>query len=194
MVLELNERPSRRYAMRRTVLVVACLTLMAAPAWAGGGFHLFGTYGEVNEWTEAGGFGARLSVGGEKLVADLTATWFPETHGKIGCHGDEKYYDHIQIAPVEVGLRYVFSPGKIWRPYIGGGVSFIVADINVGSVDDDAGYYGLLGLLRHGSGTMGFYGEVVYRQAELSYQLAGGVNFDEDVGGLAAAVGVFLAF
>ena len=180
--------------MRRTVLVVACLTLRAAPAWAGGGFHLFGTYGEVNEWTKSGGFGARLSVGGEKLVVDLTATWFPEESGKIGYHGGQAFYDDLQIAPVELGLRYVFSPGQTWRPYIGGGVSYFVADLNVGSVDDEAGFYGMLGLIRHGAGTIGAYGEVLFRQAELSYQVAHGVTIDEDVGGLAGVIGVFLAF
>jgi len=180
--------------MRRTVLVVACLTLLASPAWAGGGFHLFGTYGEINDWTAATGFGARLSVGGEKVIFDLTATWFPERTTKIGEAGGMSLYDDLQIAPIELGVRYVFAPASHWRPYIGGGLSLFVTDLNVGRVDDEVGYYGMLGLLWHGGGAFGLYGEAVYRQAEVDYEVEDGVKFSENVGGLAGVFGIIFAF
>ena len=64
--------------MRKAVLVlVGCLVLCAAPAWAGGEFSLFGTYGEVTESNRSFGFGARISAGGESVMVDLTGTWFP---------------------------------------------------------------------------------------------------------------------
>jgi hypothetical protein len=194
MVLELNDRPSRRYAMRRTVLVVACLALLAAPAWAGGGFHLFGTYGQINEWTETTGVGARLSVGGERVIFDLTATWFKEQGTKIGQEGGINRYDDLQIAPIEAGVRYVFAPGSHWRPYIGAGVSYFVTDAEVAKVDDEVGYYGMLGLLWHGEGGFGLYGEVLYRRAEVTYRLEDEVSFSEYVGGLAGSFGVIFTF
>jgi hypothetical protein len=194
MVLELNDKPSRRYAMRRTVLVVACLTLLASPAWAGGGFHLFGTYGQINEWNETIGFGARVSVGGEKVIFDLTGTWYQERSTKIGSAGGSDRFDDLQIAPIELGVRYVFSPGRDWRPYIGGGLSLVVTDLEEGRVDDEAGYYGMFGVLWHGGGAFGLYGELVYRQAEVTYELEDGARFDEDVGGVAGNFGIMFVF
>jgi hypothetical protein len=194
MVLKLNDRPSRRYAMRRTVLVVACLTLLAAPAWAGGGFHLFGTYGEINDWSNTAGFGARLSVGGERWIFDLTATWFPERSTKIGEADGWSGYDDLQILPIEAGVRYVFAPKSHWRPYLGAGVSYFVLDLNQGRVDDEVGYYGMLGLLWHGDRGFGLYGEVLYRQADVTYTLDEGLDIKDKVGGFAGSFGVVFVF
>ena len=69
--------------MRRTVLVVACLCLLATPAWAGGGFHLFGTYGQINQWTETSGLGARLSAGGEKVIVDVPSKIYRLSRGNL---------------------------------------------------------------------------------------------------------------
>ena len=88
--------------MRKIVLAVGCMCLLTAPAWAGGGFSLFGTYGQVNDSVSSGGFGGRVSFGGQRLVVDLTATWFPASNGAIvknGCATEfqERYHlrDHV---------------------------------------------------------------------------------------------------
>jgi hypothetical protein len=119
--------------MRKIVLAVGCLCLLAAPAWAGGGFSLFGTYGQINDNTSSGGLGARVSFGGQKLVVDVTATWFPERSGAIINDGGYVINDSLQIYPIEVGLRYLFAPGEEFRPYVGAGASWILTDLQGGS-------------------------------------------------------------
>jgi hypothetical protein len=180
--------------MRRIVLVLGLCTLLAGSAWAGGGLHLFGTYGELNEFEKSGGAGGRISVGGEKLVVDLTMTWFPERSGGVVDSGGATIFDELQIVPIEVGLRYVFAPGKELRPYLGAGVSWFVVDLNTGSVDDEAGYYGLAGLVWGDGVGLDLFGEVIYREATVTADYGFAGDFDIDVGGLAAAVGVLIVF
>src|SRR5512136_2537094 len=104
--------------MRKSTLVlVGCLVLLAAPAWAGGAFSLFGTYGEVTESNRALGAGARLSLGGEWVLVDLTGTWFPGVSAGA-------FDDDLQVEPLDLGLRLVFSPDSELRPYFGAGVTY----------------------------------------------------------------------
>jgi len=178
--------------MRKTVLVlVGCLILMTGPAWAGG-FSLFGTYGQTNQWNRSFGAGARVSLGGEKFMVDLTATWFPAKNGIVVKDGGE-IYDSLQIIPLDIGIRYVFSPGAEVRPYIGVGGSYTLVSLGSGSADDEWGYYGVAGLNFFGWDGGGFFAEVLYRKtaAELQY---GGNTWEEDLGGLAGSIGVVFNF
>ena len=60
--------------MRKALLILG-ICIVAAPAWAGGGFSLFGSYAQLSDDAEGIGFGARLSVGGDRWIGDLTWTW-----------------------------------------------------------------------------------------------------------------------
>jgi hypothetical protein len=191
-------RPSRRSQMRKVILLLGCICLLSAPAWAGGGLALFGTYGEVSEYNRSGGFGARISVGGERLVIDLSGTWFPERSSKVVDEGGYTIFDDIQIAPIELGVRYVFKSssggGGGVRPYIGAGLSYIVTDLNEGAVDDEAGYYGLFGCVFGNGVGIDFFGEVLYRRAEVTVDYGFMGDYKVDVGGLAGSVGIVLVF
>jgi len=181
--------------MRKTVLVlVGCLVMVTGPAWAGGAFSLFGTYGQTNQWNNSFGAGARVSFGGERFMGDLTATWFPSNNGVVAKSGNEKIYDNLQIIPLDIGVRWMFSPGSELRPYVGAGASYTLVSLSQGEADDEWGYYGMAGLgifLFDGEG--GFYLEALYRKtaATLDY---GASSFDVDLGGFAGSVGFMWTF
>ena len=180
--------------MRKIVLAVGCICLLAAPAWAGGGFSLFGTYGQVNDYTSSGGLGARVSFGGQTLLVDLTATWFPERSSVVVKNGGFQINDSLQIYPVELGLRYLFAPGEEFRPYVGGGVSWILTDVQNGSMDDELGYYILAGMVwGDGRGVEGFV-EGLYRRAQTDVDYGAEGRWSVDLAGFAAVGGIVIVF
>jgi hypothetical protein len=180
--------------MRKIVLAVGCMCLLAAPAWAGGGFSLFGAYGQVNDYTSSGALGARVSFGGQKLLVDLTATWFPERTSTIVKSGSLIISDSIQIYPVELGLRYVFAPGAEFRPYVGGGASWILTDVQRGSMDDELGFYLLAGMVwGDGRGVEGFV-EGLFRRAQTDVDYGASGRWSVDLGGFGAVAGIVIVF
>lgn len=180
--------------MRKSVLVlVGCLLLSAAPTWAGGAFHLFGTYGEVTQVDRSFGFGARGSIGGDRLVVDLTATWFPSRTGTVVDKNGIVTQDKVQIIPFDLGLRFVFAPGSELRPYIGAGVSYVLINLSEGSADNETGYYALAGLIFQTGAASGFFAEAIYRNAEATVSYAG-VDYDRNFGGVAGSLGIFWTF
>jgi len=194
MVNKIDDTPARRYVMRKSVLVlVGCLVLSAAPAWAGGAFHLFGTYGEVTDVNRSFGFGARGSLGGARLSVDLTATWFPSRSGALVNENGFVVQDQVQVIPFDLGLRFVFAPGSELRPYIGAGVSYVVINLSEGDADDETGYYALAGLIFQTGASSGFFAEAIYRnaEAEVGYE---GARYDKNFGGFAGSLGIFWTF
>ncbi len=181
--------------MRKSVLVlVGCLVLVTGPAWAGGAFSLFGTYGQTNNWNNSFGAGARISFGGEQIMGDFTATWFPNNNGVVTTDGSMNIYDSLQIIPFDIGLRWMFSPGSELRPYIGAGATYTLIKLSSGSADDEWGYYGMAGLsIFLSDGNAGFYVEALYRQTAATFSY-GSDSFDEDLGGLAGSVGFMWTF
>ena len=56
--------------MRKAFLVLG-ICILAVPAWAGGGYSLFGTWSEINEDASAPGAGMRVSIGGKHRVLEF---------------------------------------------------------------------------------------------------------------------------
>lgn len=180
--------------MRKSVLVVVgCLVLSVAPAWAGGAFHLFGTYGEVTDVDRLFGVGVRGSLGSDQFVVDLTATWYPEHGGTVVHENGFEIHDDMQMIPYDLGLRWVFSPTSELRPYIGAGATYVTINLGSGDVDDEAGYYLLAGFIVQFEGSGGLFAEAMYRGVEATF-VYDGIDYDEDVGGLAGTVGIFWTF
>lgn len=174
--------------MRKSVLVlVGCLALCAAPAWADGAFSLFGTYGEVTEANRSFGFGARVSVGGESVMVDLTGTWFP-------ARSAGEFDDDLQVIPFDLGLRLVLAPGSEARAYVGAGVSYMLINLSDREVDDPTGYYLLAGLNIDAGKATGFFFEAIYREADATIDEGNPSEFDATMGGLAGSLGVYWKF
>jgi outer membrane protein W len=179
--------------MRKSVLVLmGCLVMAAAPAWAGGAFSLFGSYGEINEYNKTYGAGARLTLGGHNLVVDLTGTWFPSINGTAVKNPDVR--DSIQVIPFDLGLRWIFGQRSELRPYIGAGGSYALVDFGTADADDEFGYYGLAGLQIGMFDSGGLYLEVIYRWLETDVVAGGLIYPDQQVGGLAGNFGVSFNF
>jgi hypothetical protein len=180
--------------MRRVFLAMAVCCLVAGPALADGGVDLFGTYGEVIEGENSGGLGVRVSLGGTNLLFDFTATWYKEINDIAVIDDPAVADDDFQIFPLDFGLRYLFSDGKKVRPYLGGGVSYVVADANRLAVDDGFGLYALGGLRVGRQQGINFMVELLYRWAEVTVEYGQGLDDDVTLGGFGASAGIALVF
>jgi hypothetical protein len=161
--------------------------LFAAPAWAGGAFSLFGTYGEVTESNRSFGAGARLSLGGESVMVDLTGTWFPSRSAG-------EFDSDLQVIPFDLGLRLVFAPGSELRPYVGAGLTYLLINLAERDAEDTTGYYLLAGFNVKAGDRSGFFLEAVYRDAESEITDYDGTEFEENFGGIVGSVGFYWKF
>jgi len=177
----------------RKALLVLTICLLAAPAWAGGGFSLFGSYAEVHDDATTGGAGARLTLGGARWVGDLTFTWYPSKGGVGSISG---FTDNIQVIPTDFGIRYLFTTSGNFDPYVGAGFSFMYVNLNDGNADNTFGYYGMLGF-NLGARYVKFFAEGLYRwgESDVSYR-SGGREWrgKMDVGGWGLNAGVIWTF
>jgi hypothetical protein len=182
----------RRYVMRRIVLVFVGCCLLAGPAWAGGGFSLFGAYSEITDSGRSIGAGARLSLGGESVLFDLTATAFFQdvNTGHLGLPGTSD----VSIAPIEIGGRYLFGRGRDFRPYLGLGASYLLVDVSGGDADDEFGAYGLVGLVFGANGKVQLYGEMVYRYSEITVDYGAYGKSEVEICGFGIAAGFNFTF
>ena len=179
--------------MRKALLVFG-ICILAAPAWAGGGFSLFGSYGAVDNSEFALGAGARATYGGERWVGDLTWTWYQSVSG-VGTIGG--FDDNMQVMPTELGIRLIMNPRGSVIPYLGGGLTFFWVNLNDGNASNPVGGYAIFGI-NFGGGNAKFFAEAVYRygQSDVSYRISGNevLQGTMDVGGFAANIGVTWTF
>ena len=178
----------------RKALLVLTICILAAPAWAGGGYSLFGSYGAVDNNEFALGAGMRLSLGGERWMGDLTWTWYQNVNGVDTVAGFE---DTIQVIPTELGIRFLMNPRGSVIPYLGGGLTFFYVNLNDGNADNPVGAYGVFGINFSGTKTK-FFVEAVYRyaQSDVTYRYAGDEQWEGtmDVGGFAVNAGIVWTF
>lgn len=177
--------------MRKIVLALGLICFLATPAWAEGEFSLFGAYEQVTGSDTSIGGGARVSLNLNIVSFDLTATWLPQK-GNVGVLGGS--VDKIQITPVDLGVRFRFSSGSEFRPYVGVGLSYILTDLEFGEVDDEAGFYLSLGFVGQADRPIRWYTEVLYRMAEVTADFGVQGKVEEDVGGLGITAGLSFAF
>ena len=179
--------------MRKALLVLG-ICILAAPAWAGGGYSLFGSYGSVDNHEFAVGAGMRLTLGGERWMGDLTWTWYKNVSGVGTVAGFE---DNLQVIPTELGVRFLMNPrGKV-IPYLGVGLTFFYVNLNDGSASNPVGGYAMFGI-NFGAKRAKFFAEALYRygRTDVSYRYAGDERWTGtmDVGGFAVNAGVAWTF
>ena len=179
--------------MRKALLVLG-ICILATPAFAGGGYSLFGSYGSVDNHEFAVGAGMRLTLGGDRWVGDLTWTWYQNVSGVGTIAG---YDDNLQVIPTELGIRLLMNPKGNVIPYLGAGVSFFYVNLNDGKVDNPVGGYAMIGI-NFGAKRAKFFVEGLYRyaQADVSYPIGGDnkLTGTMDVGGFAANAGIVWTF
>ena len=179
--------------MRKALLVLG-ICILAVPAWAGGGYSLFGTWSEINEDASAPGAGMRVSIGGKNWVGDLTWTWLQSQEDVETFAG---YEDKVQVIPTDLGVRYLFNTQGSFKPYIGAGATFFYVNVNDGDADNTFGGYAVLGFSLGQTQTR-FFAEATYRygSTDVTYRSnpTDVVSGSMDVGGFGVNAGVVWAF
>ena len=179
--------------MRKALLVLG-ICILAAPAWAGGGYSLFGSYGSVDNHEFAAGAGMRLTLGGERWMGDLTWTWYQDVTGVGTIQGFE---DNMQVIPTELGIRFLMNPKGSVIPYLGGGLTFFWVNLNDGNASNPVGAYAMFGI-NFGAKRTKFFAEALYRygQTDVSYRNAGNDPWRGtiDIGGFAVNAGIVWTF
>lgn len=147
--------------MKKTVLfAAAALALIAGPA-AANDFSVFGSYWDTQDMDEGLGGGAKLRLG---RYVELRGTYFSD----LTADTDPERFDfEVSAIPIEAGLRFDFTQGQSFTPYVGGGAGYYMLDTTEGEIDDEVGWYAVLGAEfgRQNSG-LGFMAEAIYRQME----------------------------
>jgi opacity protein-like surface antigen len=147
--------------MKKTILcATAALALLAVPAMATD-FGLYGAYWDTKDADQALGVGAKLRVG---RFVELRGTYFSD----VTADTDPERFDfEVSAIPLEAGLRFDFAENEAFSPYVGGGVGYYLLDTSEGDIDDEVGWYALVGteFARQPSG-LGFMAEAIYRGIE----------------------------
>jgi len=161
-------------ATRVVVVTFALLGVVAmapAPAEAAG-FQLFGSYFEpdLDGETVGIGFGYGFRIA-RPLDIDLRVTFF-DTADSASLQGLWEMIDlpeldaGIDIHPIDIGLRYNFTPGNpAGTVYVGAGVSYYLLEA-VQDVDDEVGLYAMVGAVFGGRSGPAFFVEGMYRVAD----------------------------
>jgi len=179
--------------MRKALLALG-ICILATPAFAGGGYSLFGSYGSVDNHEFAVGAGMRLTLGGEHWMGDLTWTWYQDVTGVGTIAG---FDDNMQVIPTELGIRFLMNPKGNIIPYLGAGLSFFYVNLNDGNINNPVGGYAMFGI-NFGANRSKFFVEALYRyaQADVSYRNGGAEPWTGtmDIGGFAINAGIAWTF
>lgn len=196
--------------MRRIVFTSILALLFATAPAAASDLSLFGSYWSPSDFDETAGGGLRFGFGGGVVQFELRGTYYPDITEDLNelLDTDDSELDDFELKaiPAEAGIVFNFAQDSSVSPYIGGGATYYLLDTNVGEVDDEAGFYGVVGLRGGGAnGGVGFFAEALYRNVEGSVKFdpedfddIDDVDFqdefDLDLSGFAANVGIVFRF
>lgn len=180
--------------MKKTILfAVVAMALLAWPARAAD-FGLFGAYWDTDDADEAVGIGGKLTFA---RFLQIRATYFND----VTPDTDPENQDfELRALPLEAGLVFNFAENDRVSPYIGGGAGYYLLDTNFGDVDDEVGWYGVLGVDFTGPSGLGLTVEGIYRNMEATVRgdLDEDPELDEDVdiqlGGIGVNAGLVWKF
>lgn len=170
-------------------------------------FTLYGSYWETDVAGDAGGGGVAFGFpAGEVFGFEMRATYFEELTDdpleNIFDSDDPVFQEQgIQALPLEAGIRFTFAPGRNFRPHIGGGVSYILLDSDFGEIEDELGYYAVLGATIGDGAGADFFIEGTWRKATAEVELdpddlddIDDIDVDDhasfDIDGIGANIGV----
>lgn len=182
--------------------------LFAAPAHATE-FKIFGAYADTDVLGDTGGGGIGFGIPfNETLSLDLRATYLQELasdplDGIFDFDDDNDVFtdSDINVIPIDVGLRFNFQRSGVVNPYIGGGGTYFILDSDARGVeiDDELGFYGVVGARFGDDQGPAFFAEALYRTVEASASFEGDdVDFDSeadiDLDGFAVNAGIVWTF
>ena len=159
--------------MKKTVLCLAIFALLVtAPSAFAGELGLYGSYWDTDALGETAGGGAKWAFGDGPVQFELRGTYYPdlsEDFGQLVDNGTGNF--EVEAIVPEAGVTFGFGPGTNFRPYAGGGVSYFLLDTNRYDVDDEVGFYGVVGAeIGAESGGVAFFVEGAYRWVEATVE------------------------
>ncbi len=123
---------------RLLLCLLATGAMVPAAGYAQGesSLALYGSYWDTEDADDTWGAGATWRWG----VLELRGTYYEDvTSDRDGLDIE------VEDIPIEAGAAWSFAPESNFNPYISGGVSYHILDTNVGDIDDEFGWYGVLG-------------------------------------------------
>src|SRR5918992_1090412 len=177
--------------MRKTILWVAALALLAGPASATD-FGLFGSGWNTKDADQGIGVGGKLNFG---RLFELRAAYFSDLTADTS---PERRDFELRAIPLEAGLAFKFAESERMSPYAGGGAGYYMLDTDRGDIDDEVGWYAVLGADFQTSENLGFMVEGIYRGMEATVRRDDLDDIRDDVnvdfGGLGVNAGLVWTF
>jgi hypothetical protein len=178
--------------MKKTILWAAvALALLAGPASATD-LGLFGSGWNTKDADQGMGVGGKVNFG---RLFELRAAYFSDLTADTS---PERRDFELKAVPLEAGLAFKFAENERFAPYVGGGAGYYLLDTNRGEIDDEAGWYAVLGADFRTSENLGFMVEGIYRGMEATVRgddpgdVIGDVGVD--FGGLGVNAGLVWTF
>ncbi|HXU44588.1 MAG TPA: hypothetical protein VN783_03620 [Thermoanaerobaculia bacterium] len=170
--------------------------LVAGPARAGD-FAVYGSYWDTKDLGETAGGGVKFGFGNGPVRFDLRGTYFPDLSENFNQLVQDGTGDFkVKALVPEAGVSFNFAPDSSFQPYLGGGVSYYLLDTNRFNLDNEVGYYGLVGFHAGGAGGgPAFFAEGLYRSVKGTVRDNDIQNdIDLDLSGVAVNAGVLFRF
>lgn len=160
--------------MRRIVLIAvsAAALALAAPATAGE-VDLFGSYMTTDDFDDSWGAGVRTGwqFGDSPLGMEFRASYYPELGtdlddlvDEIDAPGDFFDQQDAEAIPLDVGVTFQIGEAI----HVGGGATYVLLDSDFADLDDETGFYGVVGFRTAGDSGVGLFVEGLYRSIEAS--------------------------
>jgi hypothetical protein len=149
--------------MRKTTfcaLVALGFGLLAGPAKAAD-IGVYGAYQDTKDADSGYGFGGKIDFA---RFLELRATYFGDVTADTNTVSRPDF--KLRVVPLEAGLVYKFQPGTTFTPYLGGGATYFLLDTNRGDIDNELGWYAVVGTDIKTSRGFGLMLEGIYRSAE----------------------------
>jgi hypothetical protein len=126
---------------------------------------------------------------------ELRGSWFPELGRDLSdfIEGENQRVIEIEMIPLDVGANFHLFENR--NLYFGAGLSYVMLDTNIGSIDDEFGWYLAAGLKtgKPGAG-LGFFVDGMYRVIEGTVEDGEFNEFDVDVDGFGFNLGMVIRF
>lgn len=162
--------------MKKTLILAAAAVFLfgTGPAWAGD-FAIFGSYLDTEDLEETVGGGLKFGfpLGMEALELELRATYLPDLtedfESFVEDPGEDPvvFENDVEAIPLDVGLKYTFTPRGNLNPYVAGGGTYFLLDAERGEIDDEVGYYLAGGLEWYRrAANWGWFAEAMWRDVE----------------------------
>jgi hypothetical protein len=184
----------------RYLLLIAFITIIAAPpASADWNFAGFASWYDSSDLDASAGGGVKCDwlMGETPWGVELRATYFADMGADVRDWLHESPEGDIDVSamPMDLGVNYHFLDNE--NLYLGAGLSYIFLDVNDGDLDNEWGWYAVLGYMS-GEPTDGwaFFGEFMYRVVEgtVERNSLNPESFDVGIEGYGFNVGVAYRF